>query len=82
MSAGTAVRRSVSALVVAVTALAATSWGSHTSRDLDVAAIAIASADQPSVDDEEVEVARLGGRSSAVQGDVTATSDCDGRATG
>jgi hypothetical protein len=78
MSARTVVRRSAAAVLVAATTFAATSWGGHRSHELDVAAVAITSPDHPTVDDEEVKVARLGGRSSTVQSDSTATSDCDG----
>ena len=78
MSARTVVRRSVTGLVVGATVLGSMWWGGHDRGELDVAAVAIASAGEPSVQDEEVEVARVGGRSGAVQSDSTATSDCDG----
>jgi hypothetical protein len=71
-------RRSAAGALAAVTALGATWWGGHHDHDLDVTVVAIPSAEQPSVSDEAVKVERLGGRSSTVQSDAAATSDCDG----
>ncbi len=78
MSAQAVVRRTLAGLVVAATVLTTSSWGGHRGHDLDVAAVAIASPDDVAVDDEAVEVQRLGGHSNTVQSDATATSDCDG----